>query len=53
MSDELDADVGEGRGGGPAGHDEERGGGRNGVVLTDWGLNCGGEGGEGSVEVAD
>lgn len=43
VGDELDADVGEGRVVGPRGHQEEGGGGGEGVTLARWG----GEGGGG------
>lgn len=42
VSDELDADVGEGRGGeGPRGHEEEGRGGACLVGLANWGLDGG------------
>lgn len=53
VGDELDTKVGEGRGGGPRGHEEERGRGGNGVVLAWWGVQTGSDCGKRGAEVVD
>lgn len=51
--DKLDSDVRKSRGERPGRHEEERGGRACLVSLANWGLDGGGNGGEGGLKVGD
>ena len=53
VGDELDAQVGEGGGRRPGGHEEERGRGGKGVALARWGVKNGSDNGKRGTEVLD